>query len=69
VDSGVIQTVLAGIAVIVAALFLGRRAWHTVLKSRRASSEAASCGADGGCGCTASPATTEREARERVQTP
>jgi hypothetical protein len=60
-DSGLIQTVLAGIMVLGAALFLGRRAWHTVLKARRASSESASCGADGGCGCAASSGTTERE--------
>jgi hypothetical protein len=62
VDSALIQTLVAGIAVLGATVFLGRRAWQTVVKSKRASIEGASCGADGGCGCATPPATGELEA-------
>jgi hypothetical protein len=61
-DSAFIQTLVAGIMVLAATLFLGRRAWQTVVRSRRASIDGASCGADGGCGCvTTSAATPEGE--------
>jgi hypothetical protein len=60
-DSALIQTLVAGIAVLGAALFLARRAWQTVVKSKRASMEGGSCGTDGGCGCATPPATGERE--------
>jgi hypothetical protein len=50
-DSALVQTLVAGILVLAAALFLGRRAWHSVVTSRRAPVGGASCAADGGCGC------------------
>jgi hypothetical protein len=60
-ESALIQTLVAGTIVAGAALFLGRRAWRTVMNSRRASTDSASCGTDGGCGCATTSTPAERE--------
>jgi hypothetical protein len=59
-DSALLQTLLVGIIVLTAVLFLGRRAWRTVVSSRRATIDGDSCGADG-CGCAATAAPAERK--------
>jgi hypothetical protein len=68
-DSALVQTLATGIMVLAAALFLGRRAWITIARSRRASVDGASCGADGGCGCASPSATTEQEAVSATRHP
>lgn len=50
-DSALMQTLVAGLIVLVAVVFLARRAWRSFVSSRQASTEGATCGADGGCGC------------------
>ena len=50
-ESALTQSLIAGLIVLGAAVFLARRAWRSFVSSRRASAEGATCGADGGCGC------------------
>jgi hypothetical protein len=59
-EGALTQTLVAGLIVFAAVVFLGRRAWRSFMSSRRASAEGATCGADGGCGC-ASGETRESE--------
>jgi hypothetical protein len=61
-ESAIIQTLIAAIVVLGAALFLARRAWRTVVAARRGTGDGASCTAGGGCGCASERTETEPEA-------
>ena len=45
-----LQTLLAGLVVLAALLYVGRRAWRTVLAGR-AAKDGDGCGSGGDCGC------------------
>jgi hypothetical protein len=51
-DSGLMQSLTAGIIVLAAGVFLGRRAWRTLSSAKRAGAHDASCGSGGACGCS-----------------
>lgn len=50
-ETGLIQTLAAGVIVIASALFLVRRAWRTVGGTKRRVGDDEACGASEGCGC------------------
>ena len=49
-DSQLLQTLIAGVIVLAAAFFIGRRAWRTVSAARTPKGGDAGCGGDCGCG-------------------
>ncbi len=49
-DSQLLQTLIAGVIVLAAAFFIGRRAWRTVSAARAPKGGDAGCGGDCGCG-------------------
>lgn len=53
-DSALVQTLIAGLIVLAATAFLTRRAWRSFTASRRSSTNTATCGPEGGCGCASS---------------
>jgi hypothetical protein len=61
-DSAAIQTLVAALIVLGAALFLARRAWRTVVASTRRAGEGAACSTGGGCGCAGETTETEPDA-------
>jgi len=63
-DSGLVQSLIVGMIVLAAGLFLARRAWRTISAARRPKSEAG-CGAEGGCGCHVA---ASGQADDRAQT-
>jgi hypothetical protein len=51
IDSDLMQSLVAGMIVLAAGLFLGRRAWRTLRSSQHVGVDDAACGS-GGCGCS-----------------
>ena len=51
-DAQMLQTLVAGVIVLVAAFFIGRRAWRTVSSARapKGGDGGGGCGSDCGCG-------------------
>jgi FeoB-associated Cys-rich membrane protein len=55
------ETLVVGVIVSAAVLFIGRRAWRAVQSARRASAG----GCDAGCGCDTGAAAPPRDWAER----
>ncbi len=60
-DGGLMQSLAAGMIVLAAGGFLGRRAWRTIRSAKRSDNDVAACGPGGACGCSGS-AVTPRDA-------
>lgn len=60
-DSAVVQTLVAGLIVLAAVVFLGRRAWRTLAAAKRSGSTGAECGSGGACGCDGAASATKGE--------
>lgn len=49
-DGQMLQTLVVGVIVLMALVFVGRRAWRTVSASRAPKDGSPGCGGDCGCG-------------------
>lgn len=66
-DSGLMQSLVAGMIVLAAGVFLGRRAWRTLASARRVGAHEASCGSGGACGCSGVSAATPEKPTGSIQ--